>query len=469
MSQLFILDPRAAGIDVGSESMHVSIGGESPKIFGSTTIELQHLRDWLLTNEVKTVAVEATGVYWLCLYEVLETAGIQVVVVNGRHVKNLPGRKTDISDCQWLATLHSHGLLRGGFVPSAQVRCLQDYVRLRQEHVAQASSHVLHMQKALERMNLKPHDVIRSLTGVSGLRIMRAIVAGERDPDRLLDLCDVQIRKKKAARLREALRGNWKSEHLFALRQALQAWDFCQQQIGECDAAIEDQLKAMQDPKAPPPSDGGQGGGAPDRKKMDFGAISSPESEPLSRYLVTKKRHRGPNAPKVAQLHELLIRLCGDKDPTLICGIADHTLLQLIAELGTDLKAWTTAKHFVSWLGLAPGNNQSGKRRGAVKRQTNRAGRLFCTIAMAVGRSKDTALGGFYRRLKARRGAPIANKALARKIAVLFWQLMVQGLAYVEEGLAAYQVKAAASQLQLLEKMAAKQGMILTPKSVVIV
>src|SRR6185503_9924258 len=188
------------------------------------TDEVYRLRDYLKAQGVSSVAMEATGVYWLYVYAVLEAAGLEVVVVNGRHVRNLPGRKTDMTDCQWLATLHAHGLLRGGFVPPADIRQLQDYQRLRSDHIIGAAAQVQKMQQALERMNIKFHDVISDLAGVSGLKVVRAILKGERRPGELLALCDVQIQKNKKERVKESLRGSWKKEQLFALRQALELW-----------------------------------------------------------------------------------------------------------------------------------------------------------------------------------------------------------------------------------------------------
>lgn len=216
MRDLPVLDERATFIDVGSEHMHVSIAGGEPRVFGTVTSQLHALRDWLKSEGVRSVAMEATGVYWLPLYSALEDAGMQVCMVNGRQTRNLPGRKTDMQDSQWGATLHAHGLLRAGFVPSADIRRLQDYLRLRADHIAAAASHVQHMQKALERMNVKLHDVISSLAGASGLAVVRAIVAGERSPDRLLALCDKQIQRSKAERVKESLRGTWAAEHVFA-------------------------------------------------------------------------------------------------------------------------------------------------------------------------------------------------------------------------------------------------------------
>lgn len=431
-----VLDTTAAAIDVGSEQLHVSVAGGPPKVFGTTTGELHALRDYFLAQGVRSVAMEATGIYWLCPYEVLEKAGLAVVVVNGKYVKNLPGRKTDLSDCQWQATLHAHGLLKPGFVPPEHLRRLQDYLRLRADHIVMAGSHEQHMQKALERMNLKIHDVISNLTGVSGLKMVQAILAGERNPVALLALCDPQIQKNKAGRLRAALEGNWKDEHLFALRQAHELWQFYQKKIAECDQAIEQVLKELagpEDPKnpAPPPTKRG-----------------------------------GVNVPQIAGLHGLLWRLCGGKDPTQLPGVADHVLLQLLGEVGTDLgKNWKTEKHFTAWLGLAPGSRNSGKRRSSQRRSRNRAGRLFCVIARSVGRSVDKALGGFYRRLKGRKGGLVANLALARKLAELFWRLMVHGISYVEQGLKKYEEKVAQTEQRLLQKLARKYNLLLQPKA----
>jgi transposase len=366
---------------------------------------------------------------------VLEKGGLAVVVVNGKYVKNLPGRKTDMSDCQWQATLHAHGLLKPGFVPPEHIRRLQDYLRVRSDHITMAGAHEQHMQKALERMNLKIHDVISDLTGVSGLKMVEAIINGQRNPVALLELCDPQIQKKKAAALRAALEGNWKDEHLFALRQAYELWQFYQKKMAECDQAIEVVLKELagpEDPQAPAPPSSGKRGGV--------------------------------NTPQIAGLHALLWRLCGQKDPTTLPGVADYVLLQLLGEVGTDLGGpWKSEKHFTAWLGLAPGSRQSGKRRGSQRRGRNRAGRLFCVIARSVGRSVDKALGGFYRRLKGRRGGLVANLALARKLAELFWRLMVHGIGYVEQGRKKYQEQVARTEQGLLQKLARKYNLVLQP------
>ena len=428
MKSLPVINPKAAAIDVGSEQLHLSIAGDAPVVFGTVTDEVYRLRDYLKEHSADSVAMEATGVYWLYAYSVLEAAGLEVVVVNGRHVRNLPGRKTDMADCQWLATLHAHGLLRGGFVPSAAIRRLQDYQRLRSDHIIGAGSQLQKMQQALERMNIKFHDVISDLDGVSGLKVVRAILAGQRNPVALLLLCDPQIQKRKGERVIQSLRGTWAAEHLFALKQGLAAWEFYQELLVECDQQIEAVLKEMAGPE--PPSSESPAKGKPQSK----------------------------GTPQIEQLHKLLMRICGGRDVTAIAGIGDNLLLQLLAETGADLKAWPTEKHFTAWAGLAPGSSQSGKRKSSIKRQRNRAGRLFCAGARSLVNSVDKALGGFYRRMAARKGGLAAMKALARKLAELYYRVLRHGLAYAEQGLRAYELKYAENQRRLLSKLAAKQG-----------
>lgn len=438
MSELPVLDARAAFVDVGSEQMYVSIAGGAPEVFGSVTGELHRLRDWLLAHEVRSVAMEATGVYWLPLYGVLEAAGLEVLMVNGRQTRNLPGRKTDMKDCQWGATLHAHGLLRAGFVPPAHIRRLQDYLRLRAEHIGSGASHVQHMQKALERMNVKLHDVISSLTGASGLAVTRAILDGQRDPERLLVLCDVKIQRTKAQRVKESLRGTWAEEHLFALRQALASWEHYQRQIAECDRQIEALLR-------------------------ENGSADAPPDAPAN---ARARKRPSPNAPEIPKLREILMHMCGGQDLTSLPAHTEYSVLQIIGEVGTDLTKWATEKHFTAWTGLAPGSHQSGKRKGSVKRKRNRAGRMFCLMARSLARSKDIALGGFYRRLAARRGGLIANIALARKLAILFWRVMVKGIDYVEHGLAHYEAKVLQTKHRALRRLARELGQQVMPMPV---
>ena len=434
-ASLQVIDEGAAFVDVGSEAMHVSIAGGPPEVFGTMTLELHRLRDWLRERNVRSVALEATGVYWLPLYSVLEAAGFETCMVNGKHTRNLPGRKTDMQDCQWGATLHAHGLLRAGFVPPAQVRRLQDFVRLRGDHIANAAGCIQLQQKALERMNVKLHDVISSLAGVSGQRVIEAILAGERDPDRLLALCDKSIRAKKAVRVKESLRGTWQEEHVFALRQAVETWKHYQGQIAACDREIE---KVLRDLSGPDSKEGPQPGAA--------------------------QRRPGINAPDIDQLHELLVRWCGGKDLTALPAHTDYSWLQLLAEVGTDLSKWPTEKHFCAWAGLAPGSRQSGKYHGSVGRKRNRTGRIFCIIARSLAQSKNLALGGFFRRMRARRGGLLAIGALARKLAAWFWRLMVKGASYVEEGIAKYEQRVLETKQRALTRMAKDLGYVAIPK-----
>jgi transposase len=425
-----VLDAKATFVDVGSERMHVSIGGDVPKVFGAVTTQLHALRDWLLAQGVRSVAMEATGVYWLPLYSVLEAAKLEVRMVSGRQTRNAPGRKTDMQDAQWGATLHMHGLLRAGFVPAAEIRRLQDYLRLRADHVNQAGSCVQLMQKALERMNIKLHDAISSLAGASGMAVMRAIVAGERDAAVLLKLCDVQIRRAKADLVKETLRGTWSEEHIFALDQALQSWDHYQRLIADCDRRIESVL---------PPHD--------------------PTQPPLPK---TTKRG-GVNSPEIGMLREILAQMCGGRDLTQLPAHTQYSVLQIVGETGTDLSKWPTEKHFTAWAGLAPANHDSGKRKGRVKRNRNRAGRLFCMMATSLVRSKNIALGAFYRRMAARRGGLLANKALARKLAAWFWRVMVKGDDYVEKGIANYEAQIRKGKERALNRLAKELGQQLVP------
>jgi transposase len=434
-ASLPVLDPLAAFVDVGSEQMHVSIAGGPPEVFGTFTRELHRLRDWLQARGVKSVAMEATGVYWLPLYGILEAAGFAVRMVNGKQTRNLPGRKTDMKDCQWGATLHAHGLLQAGFVPPAQIRKLQDYLRLRGDHLASAAACVQHQQKALERMNVKLHDVISSLVSDSGVRVIAAILAGERDADRLLALCDVRIQNKKAERVKESLRGTWAKEHLFALGQAVENWQHYQRQMAACDREIAAVLREMNGPDQP---------GGPEVK-------------------TSGGKRGGANAPQVDDLHRLLVQLCGGKDLTVLPAHTDYSLLQLIGEVGTDLSPWATEKHFTAWLGLAPGSHQSGKRNGSVRRKRNRPGRLFCVMARSLVRSKNIALGGFYRRLAGRRGGLVATMALARKLAILFWRVMVKGLSYAEAGLKAYEAQVLETKHRVLCRLAKQLGRVVLP------
>lgn len=428
------INAHAGGIDAGSTQFFVAVPDGGVSAFGSDTADLYRLRDHLKHHGVTSVAMEATGVYWLVLFEILEEAGIEVCLVNGAHVKNLPGRKSDVQDCQWLQELHAHGLLRNSFVPPEQIRALRSYTRLRDDHIRTAAMYVQLMQKALDQLNVKLHTVISQINGASGLAIIRAILGGERDPKKLTGLCDPRILKKKALEVERSLHGRWKPQYLFALKQALAGWEFCEAQVKECDAAIAQQLAVLnKDRELPSDKEGGGKAG----------------------------RHHVMEVPK---LHSHLLALSGGQNAAALPGFTDTSWLRLLGEVGTDLSRWPTVKRFTSWLGLSPGRNQSGKRdRRARRRPKTNAGQIFRLAAQSVGKSSYLALGGFYRRLKARTNPAVATVATARKLAILFYQTMRQGLAYVERGLEAYEQAYRERQQRYLQKRAAELGFTLAP------
>ena len=441
------INVHAAAVDVGSECLHAAVYNGPVKVFSSFTADLYEVVKFFKDHGVTTVAMEATGVYWIALYEVLEEAGLKVCVVNGAHVKNLPGRKSDMSDPQWLAELHAYGLLHSGFVPGESIRRLRDYQRLRQDHIEMGSTHILHMQKALDRMNLKIHEVLSQITGASGLRMIRAILKGERDSSKLVELCDEHVLAKKRQRMLQALHGFWQPEQLFALGQALEGWEFYQQQIRACDERIAQALKEVA-PAQPQP------GPRPPLAASKKGQELKPQKS-------TKKIHH--NAPTIPELHQTLVRLCGGEDASRIPTMTDYTILQIISEVGTDMSPWPTDKQFVAWLGLAPSSRQSGKGRKREKRLRGRAGRLFCVAARSLARSTHLALGGFYRRVRATRGGQVANIAAARKVAQLFYWTLKHGLQYVEQGLESYEAKYRSQSIKRLQAAARRFGLTVVP------
>ena len=422
------INPHAAGIDLGAENIFVSMAPGHVQAYDSFTAALLMLRDDLIEAGVSTVAMEATGVLWVPLFEILEEAGLEVCLVNGAHAKTVPGRKSDVLDCQWLRRLHSYGLLHPSFIPEEAVRRLRAYVRLRESHIASGARCLNQMQKALELMNVKLHQVISQIQGTSGLAIIEAILAGEREAERLADLCDRRILRRKRAAVVESLEGHYRTEHLFALRQGLDCWRFYQEKVRECDHQIEALLAALTEAMPPP------------------------------EHLTPPKPMRH-HAPEIEDLHGKLMKLTGGRDASQLCGMTDLTLLKLISEVGTDMTKWPTEKHFTSWLGLAPGVHQSGQRRRRRGRKVNsRAGQIFRESARAVASSKHIALGAFYRRKKAQRGPGIAMKATARKLAVLFYRLMRYGWEYVEQGVEAYEAQQRAQQVKWLKKRAHALG-----------
>ena len=383
---------------------------------------------------MERVAFEATGVYWIPIHDQLQAAGFEVLLFHGAHARNLPGKKSDFSDCQWHGVLFSHGLLHACFIPPEEVRALRAYARLREDHLDQAAMCVEHMQKALDCMNVRLHTVISQLHGVSGMRVIEAILAGERDPKALTALCDAQILKRSRAEVQASLEGHWQEHHLFALRQALEAYRFHHQQIAGCDARIEAQLQKLN--------------------------AARPAVAPVDKKKIKKVRH---NAPAIEGLHGHLHQLCLGRDASVLPGLTPLSWMKLTAELGPDLSAWPNEKAFESWLGLAPNRHQSGQRRRRVPRRHTRAGQIFREAAMSIARSKHLALGGCYRRLRGRRGEAVAMVAIARKVAGLYYLAMTRGLDYVEQGLAAYELRCREQEQHRLKRFAARLGYRLVP------
>lgn len=427
--------PGYAAIDLHNEKHFVAVAGQPVRSFGTFTRDLRAMAGYLSAHKVTRVAMEATGVLWVQPHDVLQAAGFEVTLFHPAHARNLPGRKTDVQDCQWHAMLHSHGLLRPCFVPPEPIRKLRAYCRLRDDHLAEAASHILHMQRSLDLMNVRVHNVISQLQGVSGLRMVEAILAGERDPVALASLCDRSL-KAKEAEIIASLEGDWQDHHLFALRQALEAYRFCQQQVGACDQEIQKQLDAINTGRAPSVAAKG-----------------------------TKVKITRHNRPQIDNLYGRLLTACGGKDAQQLSGIAPLGWLKLVGEVGTQLDYWKTGEHFANWVGHAPLRNRSGKREWRLPRRKTRAGQIFREAAMSLTKSKHCALGAFYRRIRGRRGAAVAIVATARKLAVLYWQIMVHGLEYVERGVEAYQKQMLDQQERYLRRKARQLGFKLTPAS----
>lgn len=429
---------NAARIDIGAKKIFVSVEGDQVQSFDTFTEDFYLARDYLLIKGIKTVAMEATGIYWIILYEILESAGLDVWLVDGKQTKQVPGRKTDVKDCQWIQQLHTFGLLNRCFVPNEQVKEIRSYNRMREDHIRSASMHVNHMQKALTEMNIRLKEVLSQVHGASGLSIIKAILGGERNSENLLRLCHKTVRDKKGDLVLKALEGHYTEAGLFALLQAYQGYIFYQEQISECDKKVQ---KVMEESS---------------RYNQDKDAQE--EINPI--------KGRKPirhNKPQVDNLGGHLIKIFAGKDATNLPGITDYTWLQLYAETGNDLEKWSTEKHFTSWLGLAPGQHSSGKmKKNRNKKYRPKAGQIFRQIAQSLIESKKIALGAFGRRLKAKRGPGIAIKSTARKLAVLYWRLMVKGLDYTEKGIKNYEEKVNLQKEKWLMKAANEMGYQLT-------
>lgn len=435
-----IIHPFAAGIDIGSRFHVVAVSpdlcNEPVQTFRAFTSDLERMADWIISTGTRTVAMESTGVYWVAAYEVLESRGLEVILANAREARAVPGRKSDVNDAQWLQRLHACGLLRASFRPGRDIAELRAYLRARERHTDYAAAHIQHMQKALTYMNIQLHHVISDITGATGMKIIRAIVAGERDPDKLAEMRDVRC-KENVETIRSSLIGNYQPEHLFALKQALGLYDFYQRCIDECDTEIERAVAGLNIGKAVPEA-------------------------PLPK---ARHRSRQPSDPNF-DVRSAMYQLAGT-DLTQIHGIGPFLALRLIGECGTDMTRWRSAKHFTSWLTLSPGCKISGGKvlSAHTRKTSSRVTVALRLAAVTVGRS-NTALGAFYRRLAGRIGNAKAVTATARKIAVLFYNAMRYGMDYRDPGADHYEQQYRDRVIKQLHRRAAQFGFVLQPHEV---
>jgi transposase len=434
---LSALNRNAAGIDVGSAEHFVAVpvgrDTEPVQTFGSFTADLHRMAQWLKACGIETVVMQATGVYWVALFQTLESYGFQVNVVNARHTKTLPGRKTDVLECQWLQKLHTFGLLNNSFRPAEEIQVLRTYLRQRENLVAAASTCIQHMQKTLTLMNVQLANVISDISGVTGMAILRAIVAGERDPHRLSTLKHNRVRASREE-IARSLEGNWREELLFVLEQSLELYDLYVRKIAVCDQRIERHLKTMTSKREP-------------EQRSNPDVLPSPKHEPHF------------------NLKDHLCRITG-VDLTKVAGLEVQTVQTIISEVGVDMSRWNTEKQFASWLGLCPDNRVSGGKvlKRGTRQVVNRAATALRLAAWSLFRSQS-ALGANFRRLRSRLGAPKAITAMAHKLARLIYRMMRFGTEYVERGMTAYESRYRQQQMKWLVKHAASLNMQVIPLS----
>lgn len=428
---------NAAGVDCGATEHYVAVpedrDSQPVRKFGTFTADLVALVNWLVQCGVDTVAMESTGVYWIPLYEMLDAHGIKCFVVDPRRLKNVPGRKSDVLDCQWIQQLHTFGLLQASFRPSDDICVLRSYMRQRNNHVRYAGQHIQHMEKALEQMNVKLTEVIADIAGVTGLTIIDAILNGERDPKKLAAMRDDRCKNSEET-IALALDGNWRKEHLFALRQALELFRFYHEKISQLDEQTESYLKTFPDKSA--------------------GKIAQPKP----------KQSTKRNVPHY-DVQQNVLQLCGVDLTTLDGFHSGYNALELISEIGIDVSPWPTEKHFASWTGLCPGIKKTGGRwlSGARPKNASRAARILRMAAYTLMRSKS-ALGAYLRRMKARKGAPKAITATAHKLARIVYRMLKYGKSYTDIGMERYEQKYRDRVLKNLANRAAEMGYVLVPQ-----
>lgn len=436
-----VLQPNAGGIDVGATHVYAAVPEDRTdqpvRVFETFTEDLYALASWFKEHGVTTVAMESTGVFWIPVFQILEACGLEVCLVNARHVKGVPGRKSDVSDCQWLQYLHSVGLLQASFRPPAEICAVRAIMRHRANLVAEGARYIQHMQKALTQMNLHLHHVLSDLSGVSGLTIVDAILAGERDPQVLARLRDWRVKASEET-VCKALIGDYRPEHLFTLRQAREAYAFSRQQLRECDAEIERHLTALAshgDPAAEPPAP------APAKKRARKGQIELPQHD----------------------LRTELHRIFGT-DLTQVPALDTSSVCALLAELGPDLQAFGSSARFVSWMAVCPNPQVSGGKvlKKGSRKQKSRVATIFRLAAQTLHRSQSV-LGAFYRRMRAKLGAPGAITATAHKLARIYYHLVTTRTAYDESVFAQQEALHEKRRFDRLKREAAALGMTLTP------
>jgi transposase len=437
--QIEIVHPNAAGLDIGAREIYACVPpdrvGDTVQSFGTFTPDLERLANWLVAHRVDTVAMESTGIYWIPIFELLEARGLKVYLVNGRHVKHVPGRKSDVADCQWIQKLHTLGLLNASFRPDGEMCALRTNLRHRTDLLHHRAAHIQHMQKALHQMNLQLPQVLADITGETGMAIVRAIVAGERDGVKLAQFRNFRCKSSEDA-IAKALTGTWKPEHLFALRQSLALYDFYTQQIAECDAQIQQHYAVM-------------------KPRWDH---SSNPVQRLDRKPLRKKRKNEPTF----DVRSDILHLTG-VDLAAVDGLGPNLAQIILSEIGTDMSKWATHKQFAAWLGLAPRNDISGGKvlRSRTLNSHNRAGQAFRQAAMAVARG-STAFGAYYRRKRAQGGPLFAQVATAHKIARTVYHLLKYRVQYEDMGADGFAEKQRERDIAALHKKAAKLGYVLT-------
>ena len=446
---LDIIHRDAAGIDVGNESHFVSVppdrNPQPIREFGSWTAALEEMARWLKDCRIRTVVMQSTGVYWIALHDVLQRHGLKVNLVDARGSKNVPGRKSDVQECQWLRKLHTYGLLRPCFLPPAEIHAVRTLWRLRSQHVRDAGRCIQRMQKAMIQMNVQLHNALSDISGVSGQAIIRAVLKGERDAKLLAKLRDPRCQASEEE-IVQSLQGNWKEDVLFELQQAVDAYDFYQRQMQQCDQQLRRYMAALPTcAPVPPPAS----------------APSLPSAKEGKQGRARKSRRQGnqPAFDLAAELERIL-----GVNPITIDGIDVLTIQTVLAEVGPDLSAWKTERHWTSWLNLAPKRDVSGGRviRHVRQHHTNRAGHAFRMAAQSLIRSQSY-LGARYRYLRAKLGGLKAVKAMARYLACLYYRLLTRGQIWVDRGTEEFDRRSQQRELAALQRKARKHGLQLVP------